>query len=208
MTTSRTELDPRAQQRKQQPKRNHQIRVPEVRLVGADGALVGVVATPQALALAQQEGLDLIEINPKATPPVCKILDFGRFKYETAKQSRSSCGKRAELKEIKLRPKTDDHDLECKSRAARRFLDSGDKVKFTVRFRGREIAFPQIAQQQLDWLVAQLGDIANVEGRPQLEGRSMTLLLAPRPGLAQRKEPKAQRPPEPRPADTKAELRA
>src|SRR6185369_10383153 len=134
---------------------NHRIRVPEVRVVVEDGGIMlGVMSTQQALREAEERGLDLVEVNPKATPPVCKILDFGKFKYEEKKRAREAKRKQTvvEVKEIKLRPKTDDHDLDVKLRAARRFIESGNKVKFTVRFRGREIAHPDRARMQLDWL--------------------------------------------------------
>ncbi len=154
----------------------------------ADSNMLGVLSTHEALSVSQLQGLDLVEVNPKAIPPVCKILDYGKFKYETAKQTREARRKQTviDIKEIKLRPKTDDHDLAFKSRAARRFVEAGNKVKFTVRFRGREITHPEKAQKQLEWLVAQLEDVTNVEVRPQMEGRAMTLLMAPKPALLQR----------------------
>jgi translation initiation factor IF-3 len=167
---------------------NHRIRVPEVRVVLDDGSQLGVMATSEALKAAEGRGLDLVEVNPKSMPPVCKILDFGRFKYEEKKRQSEAKRKQTvvELKEVKLRPKTDDHDLNVKVRAARRFLESGNKVKFTVRFRGREITHPQRAQMQLDWLLENLADLANVEQRPQMEGRTMSLILGPKPIVLQR----------------------
>ena len=153
-----------------------------------DGGMLGVMSTQQALREAEERGLDLVEVNPKAAPPVCKILDFGKFKYEEKKRAREAKRKQTvvEVKEIKLRPKTDDHDLDVKLRAARRFIESGNKVKFTVRFRGREITHPQRAQMQLDWLVEQLADLANVEQRPQMEGRTMSAIVGPKPIVLQR----------------------
>ena len=167
---------------------NHRIRVPEVRVVAEDGSNLGVLSTEQALRRAQEAGLDLVEVNPKGSPPVCKILDFGKYKYEEKKKQREAKRKQTivELKEVKLRPKTDDHDLQVKVRSARRFLESGNKVKFTVRFRGREITHPQRAQMQLDWLVEQLIDLANVEQRPQMEGRTMSAIVGPKPIVLQR----------------------
>lgn len=167
---------------------NHRIRVPEVRVVLDDGSQLGVMATSEALKQAEGRGLDLVEVNPKSMPPVCKILDFGRYKYEEKKRQSEAKRKQTivELKEVKLRPKTDDHDLNVKVRAARRFLESGNKVKFTVRFRGREITHPQRAQMQLDWLLEQLADVANMEQRPQMEGRTMSLILGPKPIVLQR----------------------
>jgi translation initiation factor IF-3 len=167
---------------------NHRIRVPEVRVVLDDGSQLGVMPTSEALKAAEGRGLDLVEVNPKSMPPVCKILDFGRYKYEEKKRASDAKRKQTivELKEVKLRPKTDDHDLQVKVRSARRFLESGNKVKFTVRFRGREITHPQRAQMQLDWLVEQLTDIANVEQRPQMEGRTMSAIVGPKPIVLQR----------------------
>jgi translation initiation factor IF-3 len=167
---------------------NHRIRVPEVRVVLDDGSQLGVMPTSEALKAAETRGLDLVEVNPKSIPPVCKILDFGRYKYEEKKRASDAKRKQTvvELKEVKLRPKTDDHDLQVKVRAARRFLESGNKVKFTVRFRGREITHPQRAQMQLDWLIEQLTDLANVEQRAQMEGRTMSAIVGPKPIVLQR----------------------
>jgi translation initiation factor IF-3 len=167
---------------------NHRIRVPEVRVVLDDGSQLGVMPTSEALKAAEGRGLDLVEVNPKSVPPVCKILDFGRYKYEEKKRASDAKRKQTvvELKEVKLRPKTDDHDLQVKVRSARRFLESGNKVKFTVRFRGREITHPQRAQMQLDWLVEQLADLANLEQRPQMEGRTMSAIVGPKPIVLQR----------------------
>ena len=147
--------------------------------------MLGVMSTQQALREAEERGLDLVEVNPKAAPPVCKILDFGKFKYEEKKRAREAKRKQTvvEVKELKLRPKTDDHDLDVKLRAARRFIESGNKVKFTVRFRGREIAHPQRAQMQLDWLREKADDLATVEQPPTMEARAMSLILAPRPAV-------------------------
>jgi translation initiation factor IF-3 len=162
---------------------NHRIRVPEVRVVLDDGTMLGVMPTHEALRKAEERSLDLVEINPKAVPPVCKILDYGKFKYEEKKRASEAKKKQTvvELKELKLRPKTDDHDLEVKLRAARRFIEGGNKVKFTVRFRGREITHPERARMQLDWLLENLAALTNVEQRPQMEGRTMSLIVAPKP---------------------------
>ena len=184
----RPRFDPRQQQRGPQIRINYRIRVPEVRVIAADGSMLGVMATQDAIRSAQEQGLDLVEVNPKAEPPVCKILDFGKFKYEEKKKASEAKRKQTtvDIKEIKLRPKTDDHDLAFKTRAARRFLEGGNKVKFTVRFRGREITHPEKAQEQLDYVVKQCEDLANVEVRPAMEGRTMTLLIAPKPAIMQR----------------------
>ena len=167
---------------------NHRIRVPEVRVVLEDGTMLGVLATRDALRQAEERGLDLVEVNPKSMPPVCKILDFGKYKYDEKKRTREAKRKQTvvEVKEVKLRPKTDDHDLQTKLRAARRFLESGNKVKFTVRFRGREITHPERAHMQLDWLLENLEDLCNIEQRPQMEGRAMGMLIGPKPQLLQR----------------------
>ena len=149
--------------------------------------MLGVLQTHKAISRAQEQGLDLVEINPKANPPVCKILDYGKYKYDEKKKKRETKRKQSvvEVKEVKLRPKTDDHDLEFKARAARKFLEAGNKVKFTVRFRGREITHPQKAREQLDWIVKQCTDIANVEVRPSMEGRTMTMIVSPKPAVLQ-----------------------
>ncbi len=181
-------FDPRAQQRGPQIRINQRIRVPEVRVVGDDGEMLGVMATHEALKRAQERGLDLVEVNPKAEPPVCKILDYGKFKYDEKKKARETKIKTAALdtKEIKLRPKTDDHDLDFKTRAAQAFLEGGHKVKFTVRFRGREITHPQVAQSQLDRIMQKLEEFAIIEVRPTMDQRTMMLLVAPRPQLLQK----------------------
>jgi translation initiation factor IF-3 len=167
---------------------NHRIRVPEVRVVAEDGSNLGVLSTEAALRRAQTVGLDLVEVNPKATPPVCKILDFGKYKYEEKKRQRDAKRKQTivEVKEIKLRPKTDDHDLETKVRAARKFLEAGNKVKIVCRFRGREITHPERARMQLDYLVSKLEDLSNLEQRPIMEARTMAVLVAPKPIVFQR----------------------
>ena len=181
-------FDPRQAQRGPQQRINQRIRVPEIRVIGDDGKMLGVMQTHEALRRAQERGLDLVEVNPKADPPVCKILDFGKFKYDEKKKAKEAKRKQSvvEIKEIKLRPKTDDHDLAFKTRAAHRFLEAGHKVKFTVRFRGREITHPEKAQEQLDWIVKECEEIANIEVRPAMEQRTMTLLMAPKPAIMQK----------------------
>jgi translation initiation factor IF-3 len=196
MSMGRPRFDPRQPQRQFQIRVNHRIRVPEVRVIDANGEMLGVLATHDALRRAQEQGLDLVEVNPKAEPPVCKILDFGKYKYEEKKKAGEAKRKQTivEIKEIKLRPKTDDHDLAFKTKAARRFLEAGHKVKFTVRFRGREITHPEKAQEQLNLIIPQLEDIANVETRAMMEARAMSVLVAPKPAVMQRlAQMKAQR---------------
>ncbi|MBK6513729.1 MAG: translation initiation factor IF-3 [Polyangiaceae bacterium] len=181
-------FDPRQQQRGPQIRINQRIRVPEVRVIGDDGEMLGILPTHEALKRAQERGLDLVEVNPKADPPVCKILDYGKFKYDEKKKARETRIKTAafETKEIKLRPKTDDHDLDFKTRAAHAFLEAGHKVKFTVRFRGREITHPQVAQSQLDRIMSKLEEVATIEVRPTMDQRTMMLLIAPKAALLQK----------------------
>ncbi len=144
--------------------------------------MIGVIPTHEALKRAREENLDLVEVDGKANPPVCKILDFGKFKYEKKKQElkRRASQTVVELKEIKLRPGTDDHDIAFKVRHAREFLQEGHKVKFTVRFRGRQITHPEVARAQLDLIMAQLQDLAVIESRAAFEARAMCLLVAPK----------------------------
>src|SRR5579872_4176531 len=188
MALGNPRFDPRQQQRGYQIRVNHRIRVPEVRVIDADGSMLGVLQTHEALRRAQEQGLDLVEVNPKAEPPVCKILDFGKYKYEEKKKAGEAKRKQTvvEIKEIKLRPKTDDHDIAFKTKAARRFLEAGHKVKFTVRFRGREITHPEKAHEQLDIILKALDDVANVETRPMMEARAMSLVVSPKPAVMQR----------------------
>jgi len=131
---------------------NNRIRAPQVRLIDEEGAQLGIVSLREALTLAEQRGLDLMEVAPNAVPPVCRIVDYGKFRYEQTKKDREARKnqKQAELKEVRLKPKTDEHDLEIKAKQARKFLLSGDKVKFTVRFRGREMAHPDIGREMLE----------------------------------------------------------
>jgi translation initiation factor IF-3 len=161
---------------------NFEINVPTVRLVGVDGEMIGVVTTREALAAAEESGFDLVEISPNADPPVCKLLDFGKFKYEQQKKKNEARKKQKiiEVKEIKLRPNIDDHDYDVKMRAATGFLDEGDKVKVTMRFRGREMMHQDLGMNVLMRVKDQLDPLAKVEQTPQLEGRQMTMVLAPR----------------------------
>ena len=178
---------PDKRRREPQQRINHRIRIPEVRVVDANGDMLGVMNTKEALRHAQNQGLDLVEINPKANPPVCKILDYGKYKYDESKRKRETKRKQSvvEVKEVKMRPKTDDHDLDFKARNARKFLEAGNKVKFTCRFRGREITHPERARMQLEWIAGQCEDICNIEIRPQMEGRTMTMIVAPKQAVLQ-----------------------
>ncbi|MFM9860067.1 translation initiation factor IF-3 [Pseudoxanthobacter sp. M-2] len=164
------------------PRVNREIRVPEVQLIDAEGANLGVVAMPEALALAEAAGLDLVEIAPNSEPPVCKILDFGKFKYQSQKKASEARKKQktVEVKEIKMRPNIDTHDYEVKMRAMLRFFEEGDKVKVTLRFRGREMAHQDLGVKLLDQVRAETIEIAKVESEPKLEGRQMVMVLAPR----------------------------
>ncbi len=152
-----------------------------MRLIDEEGTQVGIVSVREALQIAEERGLDLVEVAPNATPPVCRLLDYGKFRYEQSKKEREARKnqRQSDLKEVRLRPKTDDHDLEVKANQARRFLLAGDKVKFTVRFRGREMAHPDIGREMLEQIAETLQDIAIIEQKPLMEGRALSLLLAP-----------------------------
>jgi translation initiation factor IF-3 len=159
--------------------------VPEVRVIGADGSQVGIIPTHEALRLAEEQGLELVEVNPRAMPPVCKIMDFGKFKYETSKKEKASRKHQSTivLKEIKLRPKTDEHDLDFKLNHIRRFLQEGNKCKLVVVFRGREIVHPEMGQLMLDQVFKAVSDLAMVEQRSMMEGRRMVMVIGPRGGV-------------------------
>ncbi len=186
---NRPRFDPRGQPRTfTGPRTNHRIRVPEVRVIGANSEMLGVLPTHEALRLAREAELDLVEVNPKGVPPVCKIMDFGKFKYEEKKRENDAKKRQVqvELKEVKLRPKTDDHDLDTKTRHIRRFLEDGNKVKVTCRFRGREITHPETAERQLIHFIESTKDIAIVEQGARMEAKTMTILLSPRPEIRAR----------------------
>jgi translation initiation factor IF-3 len=164
------------------PRANEEIRVPRVRLIDASGENVGVVSIDKALAAAAAAGLDLVEISPNADPPVCKILDYGKFKYEAQKKANIARKnqKVIEVKEIKMRPGIDEHDYQVKLRAMQRFFEEGDKVKVTLRFRGREMAHQDIGVQVLKRVQDDLAEQAKVESFPRLEGKQMTMVMAPK----------------------------
>ncbi len=167
---------------KEGPRSNLEIRVPQVQLIDAEGQNRGVVSINDALLMAEDAGMDLIEIVPHAQPPVCKIADLGKMKYQNQKKA-SEARKRQkviEIKEIKMRPNIDDHDYETKMKAVRRFFDEGDKVKLTLRFRGREMAHLELGMQLLNRVKEEVGEIAKVEAEPKLEGRQMMMVLAPK----------------------------
>ncbi len=156
--------------------------MPQVRLIDEKGENRGVVATRDALAAAEAAGLDLVEISPTATPPVCKLLDFGKYKYEAQKKAAEARKKQKviEIKEIKLRPGIDTNDYNIKMRSMRRFLEEGDKVKVTMRFRGREMAHQELGMKVLDRVREDLGDLAKVEQFPRMEGRQMVMVVSPK----------------------------
>ncbi|WP_128253623.1 translation initiation factor IF-3 [Falsirhodobacter deserti] len=165
------------------PRTNDRIRAPEIRLIGADGENVGVVTPARALAMAADAGLDLVEISPNAEPPVCKIMDFGKFKYEQQKREAEARKKQhvIEIKEVKFRPGTDTHDYDVKMRSVLRFLGEGDKVKVTLRFRGREMAHQQLGLELLNRVAADVAEAeaGKVEAMPKLEGRQMVMMIGP-----------------------------
>jgi translation initiation factor IF-3 len=160
---------------------NDRIRSPEVRLVGSDGAQIGIVSVQEALRRAQELDLDLVEVAPQANPPVCRIMDYGKFKYERdirQKEARKHQS-RVEVKEMKMRPKIDPHDYGTKKGHIERFLKTGARVKVTIMFRGREMAHTELGRKLLDRLTGDLQELATVESYPKLDGRNMVMLLAP-----------------------------
>jgi translation initiation factor IF-3 len=165
------------------PRANRDIRgVREVQLIDEGGTNRGIVSFFDALKAAEDAGLDLVEIAPNSTPPVCKILDYGKFKFNEQKKAAEARKKQktVEVKEIKLRPGIDDHDYEVKMRAVRRFFEEGDKVKVTLRFRGREMAHQDLGLKLLDRVRSEMADVSKVESEPMLEGRQMIMVMAPR----------------------------
>jgi translation initiation factor IF-3 len=164
------------------PRVNEEIRVPQVRLIDQDGEMIGVVSAREALLRAYEVGMDLLEISPNAVPPVCKITDFGKFKYEQQKKANEARKKQkvVELKEIKVRPNIDDHDYETKMKQMKGFIADGDKVKVTLRFRGREMAHQDLGIKVLERIRTELGDTIKVEQMPRLENRQMIMVLAPK----------------------------
>ena len=160
---------------------NDRIRCPEIRLIGAEGENLGVLSPIRALELAEQAGLDLVEISPTAEPPVCKIMDFGKFKYETQKREAEARKKQKiiEIKEVKFRPNTDTHDYEVKMRSVTKFLENGDKVKVTMRFRGREMAHQNLGRELLERVATDVEGLGKIENMPRLEGRQMVMMIGP-----------------------------
>jgi translation initiation factor IF-3 len=160
---------------------NERIRAREIRVIDEDGSQLGIMSPRDALAIARERAIDLIEVAPQAQPPVCKIMDYGKFKYEQAKKEKESAKKhkQSELKGIQMFPNIEDHDFEVKIRSAIKFLEEGDKVKVTVRFKGRQITHPEFGRQQLDKVVGMTAQVGQVEKPPAMEGRMMTMILSP-----------------------------
>jgi translation initiation factor IF-3 len=182
---------------------NERIRVPQVRVIGDDGSQIGVLPVREALTMAQSKGLDLVEVSPTARPPVCRIMDYGKFKYEQNLRARKAKKKQhhTHLKEIKMRPKIDDHDYDFKMKHARTFLGDRDKVKFTITFRGREMAHTEIGHELMKKILSELVDVAIVESPPRQEGRSINAVVMPKaakvPAPAAKTEPPAKAEPKP-----------
>lgn len=163
-----------------EPRVGRQITADKIRLIGADGEMVGIVSVRDGLRAAEEVGLDLVEISPGAVPPVCKVLDYGKYKYHEQKKAQEAKKKQKiiQIKEIKLRPSIDPHDLEIKMKAVHKFLDEGDKVKFTLRFRGREMAHQELGMRVLHKVREQLGETIRVEHEPSFEGRQVVMVVA------------------------------
>ncbi len=163
-------------------RKNGEIRVPRVRVIGSDGEMIGVLSRDEALRMAEDEGLDLVEIQPNADPPVCKIMDFGKFRFEQQKKASEAKKKQkqVEIKELKFRPVTDEGDYQIKLRNMRRFLTEGDRVKVVVRFRGREMSHTELGLAMTQRIEADLKDEVVIEQRPRMEGRQMIMMIAPK----------------------------
>ena len=164
------------------PRANQDINVPTVRLIGADGEQIGVVTLQSALRAAEDSGLDLVEVSPNADPPVCKLLDYGKYKYEAQKKANEARKRQKtfDVKEVKMRPNIDDHDYDVKMRSVARFIGDGDKVKVTIRFRGRELAHPEIGRDLLERIRQESEEVAKIEMMPRMEGRQMIMVMAPK----------------------------
>lgn len=161
---------------------NREITNPKVRLIDAEGEMRGVVSVKEALKIAEEAGLDLVEVSPGAEPPVCKVLDYGKHKYQQQKRAAEARKnqKTIEVKEVKMRPNIDTHDYEVKMKNARKFLEQGNKVKFTLRFRGREMAHQNLGMDLLNRILGELEETTKVDAKPKLEGRQMMMILSPR----------------------------
>jgi len=182
---------------------NDQIKISPLRIIGENGEQLGVLERDAALRMASEAGMDLVEVAPDVRPPVCRLMDFGKFKYRQAKRSHKSKSHEVKLKEIRIRPKTEAHDRDTKIRRAREFLEAGDKVMVNMLFRGREMAHLDFATQNMQVFVEQLADVGAVERGPMREGRRMMLLLAPRKGRPEHGKAES-KPPASKPAESKA----
>ena len=160
---------------------NGEINAREVRLIGTDGEIIGVMSGREAMKLAEEADTDLVEISPNATPPVCGLMDYGKFKFQEQKKAAEARAKQKviQVKEIKFRPGTDENDYQVKMRNIKRFIEDGDKVKITLRFRGREMAHQEIGMRQLERVRDEMGELIQVESMPKLEGRQMVMMIAP-----------------------------
>ena len=160
---------------------NGEINAREVRLIGTDGEIIGVMSGREAMKLAEEADTDLVEISPNATPPVCRLMDYGKFKFQEQKKAAEARAKQKviQVKEIKFRPGTDENDYQVKMRNIKRFIEDGDKVKITLRFRGREMAHQEIGMRQLERVRDEMGELIQVESMPKLEGRQMVMMIAP-----------------------------
>jgi len=163
---------------------NEKITSKEVRIIDTEGKQMGVFPLPEALKIAQEAGFDLVEVSPNVSPPVCRLIDYGKFKYQQSKKFHQSKKQHLQsvvhIKEIKIRPKTEEHDFQFKVRHIKKFLSQGDKTKISLIFRGREITHPELGKQVLDRIAEEIKDIGVVEQSPKLEGRNMTMLIAPK----------------------------
>jgi translation initiation factor IF-3 len=182
---------------------NERIRAREIRVIDEDGSQLGIMAPRDAMMIARERGIDLIEVAPQAQPPVCKIMDYGKYKYEQAKKEKESAKKhkQSELKGIQMFPNIEEHDFTTKVRSAIKFLEDGDKVKVTIRFKGRQITHPEFGRQQLDKVIQMTSEVGQVEKPAAMEGRMMTMILSPLKGAsAAPPKPAAPKPPASEPA--------
>ena len=163
------------------PRSNNRISSPEVQVIGSDGNNLGILNTNEAISMAKEQGLDLIEISPNAKPPVCKIIDMGKFKYDSQKKANVAKKKQkiVALKEIKMRPVTETHDYEFKVKNAKKFIEKGDKVKFTIRFKGRELQHSHLGKELMDKIKVDMQDIGKVELHPKFDGKQMIMVIQP-----------------------------
>jgi translation initiation factor IF-3 len=189
---------------------NERIRAREVRLIDEQGSQVGILSLNEALRLARERNLDLVEVAPNAAPPVCRLLDYGRYKYEQTKKENEARKhqKLSLLKEVRLTPRTDEHDVEFKVRTIQRFLEEGDKVKVTIRFKGREMAHPQLGRQVLETIANSLKGVATVEKMPLIEGRTMTMVLSRVEGKGEKQAKEKDGQPQPGPAAGEGQAKA